>query len=102
VTADRLAPRAAPSGIAGRLFDLADRVRRLPPPNPRDPEAFHVAKSDVAAELRRVAHDAERQPPETATETPSNHVTGAAVIMQRRSKCGFTPLREARAKRGQR
>jgi hypothetical protein len=42
------------------LLDLADRVRRLPPPGHRDPEAFHIAKSDLAAELRRVAIDAER------------------------------------------
>jgi len=56
----RLIPRPAPSGIAGRLFALADAVRRLPPPGHRDPEAFHIAKSDLAAELRRVAIDAER------------------------------------------
>lgn len=57
---DRLVPRPAPSGIAGRLFALADAVRRLPPPDRRDPERFHLAKSDLAAELRRVAIDAER------------------------------------------
>ena len=52
-------------GIAGRLadrlFDLADAVRWLPPPDRRDPERFHIAKSDLAAELRRVAHDAQRR-----------------------------------------
>ena len=57
----RVGPRQIlPGGIAGRLFDLADAVRRLPPPDRRDPERFHVAKSDIAAELRRVATDAER------------------------------------------
>ena len=60
MSGDRLIPRPSPSGIAGRLFALADAVRRLPPPGHRDPEAFHIAKSDLSAELRRVAHDAER------------------------------------------
>ncbi len=60
---DRLVPRPAPSGIAGRLFDLADAVRRLQPPDRRDPERFHIAKSDLAAELRRVAAEAERRSP---------------------------------------
>jgi hypothetical protein len=61
MSGDRLMPRQIPAGgIAGRLFDLADRVRRLPPPGHRDPEAFHIAKSDLAAELRRVAHAAQR------------------------------------------
>ena len=45
--------------LAARLADLADRVRRLPPPSRRDPEAFHVARSDLAAELRRLAAEAE-------------------------------------------
>jgi hypothetical protein len=49
-----------PSGIAGRLLDLADRVRRLPPPDRRDPERFHIAKSALAAELRRVTISAFR------------------------------------------
>ncbi len=60
---DRLVPRPAPCGIAGRLFDLADAVRRLPPPDRRDPERFHIEKSELAAELRAVAHDAERRNP---------------------------------------
>jgi hypothetical protein len=60
----RLIPRPAPSGIAGLLFDLADAVRRLPPPGHRDPEAFHIAKSDLAAELRHVAIDAEHRLPD--------------------------------------
>jgi hypothetical protein len=56
----RILPRPAPSGIVGRLLDLAEQVRRLPPPDRRDPERFHIAKDDPAAELRRVATDAER------------------------------------------
>ena len=63
---DRLVPRHPPaSGIAGRiadrLRDLAADVRRLAPPDHRDPEAFHIAKSGIADELRRVAHDAQRR-----------------------------------------
>ncbi len=42
-----------------RLLDLADRLRRLPPPDHRDPERFHVARDDLAAELRRVAAEGE-------------------------------------------
>jgi len=57
---DHLAPRVASGGIAGRLLALADQVRRIPPPGHRDPEAFHIAKSDIAAELRRMANDAWR------------------------------------------
>jgi hypothetical protein len=40
--------RPEESGIVGRIFDLAEAVRRLSPPDRRDPE------------LRRVAHDAQR------------------------------------------
>jgi hypothetical protein len=52
--------RPEESGIVGRIFDLAEAVRRLSPPDRRDPERFHIEKSDLAAELRRVAHDAQR------------------------------------------
>jgi len=63
---DRQAPRpAAGTGLATRLLALADRVRRLPPPSHRDPEAFHVARSELAAELRRLA--AETEPAAGAT-----------------------------------
>ncbi len=56
---ERLLPRAVPAGgIAGRLFDLADRVRCLPPPDRHDPERFHVELDHLAAELRRVAREA--------------------------------------------
>lgn len=36
------------------LAELADRVRRLMPSH-RDPEAFHEAKSEIEAELRRLS-----------------------------------------------
>ena len=42
-----------------RLLDLAERLRRLPPPDHRDPERFHVARDDLAGELRRLAAEAE-------------------------------------------
>jgi hypothetical protein len=38
-----------------RVLDLADRARRLPAPSHRDPEAFHIARSELAAELRNLA-----------------------------------------------
>ena len=44
--------------LANRLLALADLARRLPPPDRRDPEAFHLARSELAAELRRLAADA--------------------------------------------
>ena len=66
MSTDCLLPRVPPaSGIAGRLsgrlLDLADQVRRLDPPSHRDPERFHLEKSELADELRRVAHDAQRR-----------------------------------------
>ena len=52
----RQVPRDPPrSGIAGRLLALADAARRLPPPDHRQPERFHEAKDDLAAELRVIA-----------------------------------------------
>ena len=42
-----------------RLLDLAERLRRLPPPDRRDPERFHLERSDLAAELRALAAEAE-------------------------------------------
>ncbi len=39
---------------AGQLVELANRVRRLVPSH-RDPEAFHEAKSEIEADLRRLA-----------------------------------------------
>lgn len=40
----------------GELEQLAERVVRLSPSH-RDPERFHEEKSEVAAELRRLARD---------------------------------------------
>jgi len=42
-----------------RLLDLADRLRRLPPPDRRDPEKFHIERDDLAAEMRRLAAETE-------------------------------------------
>jgi hypothetical protein len=44
--------------LSGRLLDLADQVRRLDPPDRRDPEAFHIAKSDLAGQIAALARDA--------------------------------------------
>lgn len=38
-----------------RLRDLADRARRLPPPSSRDPEAFHIARDELGADLEVLA-----------------------------------------------
>lgn len=62
---DRLVPRIPPEGgiagrLSGRLFDLADQVRRLDPPGRRDPERFWRDKSAPAARLAELADEAER------------------------------------------
>lgn len=36
------------------IGDLADRIRRLCPDH-RDPERFHIEKSEIEHELRRIA-----------------------------------------------
>ena len=56
-----IASRERAASCADRLLDLAADVRRLSPPDHRDPEAFYIAKSGIADELRRVAHDAQRR-----------------------------------------
>ena len=50
---------------ADELRALAAAVVRLVPDR-RDPEAFHLSKSDIAARLRRLAAEAERQAPRRA------------------------------------
>lgn len=45
--------------LADRLAELAARVVRLIPDR-REPEKFHVEKSDIAHQLRRIAKEAER------------------------------------------
>lgn len=35
----------------GQLRALAERARRLPSPSHRDPEAFHVARDELGADL---------------------------------------------------
>lgn len=47
---------ATPERPADRLRVLADQVRRLLPDR-RDPERFHVTKSELAAELRQLARE---------------------------------------------
>jgi predicted ATP-binding protein involved in virulence len=49
----------APRPLAAIVADIAERVARLAPSH-RDPEEFHIRKSDLAAELRRVARQMER------------------------------------------
>lgn len=50
----RLAAAPAPLATADTLADLARRVERLRPSH-RDPEAFHLEKSDIADALRQLA-----------------------------------------------
>ena len=57
----QLGPRsyAMTAADAQALADLARRLERLRPSH-RDPEQFHIEKSEIAAELRRLARAAER------------------------------------------
>jgi hypothetical protein len=45
---------------AERIATIADRVERLRPPGHRDPERFWREKTDLAAELRRLAEEVAR------------------------------------------
>lgn len=62
---DRLDGMTAPAwtegrdGRADRLFYLAGQVARLSPDR-RNPEAFHVLKSEIIHALRRMAMEAGR------------------------------------------
>jgi hypothetical protein len=38
-----------------RIRDLADRARRLPPPSHSNPEAFHIARDELGADLEILA-----------------------------------------------
>jgi hypothetical protein len=41
--------------IPERLRGLADRARRLPPPSHSNPEAFHIARDELGADLEILA-----------------------------------------------
>lgn len=43
--------------MIAKLFELADRARRLPPPNHRNPHAFHEARSELGSALEQLAED---------------------------------------------
>jgi len=45
--------------FADRLEELARRVERLIPRR-RDPDAYHEDKSEIVAQLRRIAKEVER------------------------------------------
>jgi hypothetical protein len=43
------------------LRDLADRARRLPPPDHRNPEAFHEARSELGGDIEILARQIEQR-----------------------------------------
>lgn len=56
-------PRVAQSiSLSERLRIIADRVRNLPAPSRLNPEAWHLEKDSVAAELRKLSRIAQRKP----------------------------------------
>ncbi len=59
----------SPVTVSELLRDLASRVERNVPRH-RDPEQFHIEKSEIACELRRLAkRDTPRHLKPTATST---------------------------------
>lgn len=46
---------SAKPDLGQQLRDLANRARRLPPPNHRNPHAFHEARSELGHELEQLA-----------------------------------------------
>lgn len=54
--ASRASVTSVTSVPCDRLLAIADRVRLLAPSH-RDPERFHMDKSEIAAELRRLARE---------------------------------------------
>lgn len=44
-----------PGLVVDRLHELADRARRLPPPHPGRPDAFHEARDELARDLAAAA-----------------------------------------------
>lgn len=43
--------------LARRLREIASKVRCLPPPSARDPEAFHINRSEEAKQIELVADE---------------------------------------------
>jgi hypothetical protein len=68
------ARESAPSGDSENLAELAHRVERLMPSH-RDPEQFHVEKSEIAHALRRLARTT-RQPRRDHNSAGQPRVTG--------------------------
>jgi len=66
-----LPPPTIASALRDELCDLAHRVRRLAPSH-RDPELFHIQKSEIAARLAALAGGAAPRP-----ASVSAHVTPA-------------------------
>ena len=73
------APSINDPGLADVLQDLAARVGRLAPSH-RDPEAFHEAKSEIAADLRRLSR-----------VLPTSHVCGRQKRLTSLHLPGFEP-----------
>lgn len=46
--------------LIAKLHTLSGRARRLPPPSCRDPEAFHIARDELAADIDAAAADLAR------------------------------------------
>lgn len=48
-------PEITASNLAAALRALGDRARRLPPASHRHPEAWHEARDELAADIRKLA-----------------------------------------------
>lgn len=49
-----------PQEAVRRLRELAGRARRLPPPDHRDPERFHVERSELASDISDLTREISR------------------------------------------
>lgn len=66
---------------AEQLLAIADQVERLPLASHRDPEQPHVARSDLARELRSCLYEIRRDIP--AVACPTNIRPGTVTVRGR-------------------
>lgn len=57
-------------GVAVELLDVAERVRRCPPPSHRRPHVFHEARDELADEIARLAARLTALPSERPSTVP--------------------------------
>ncbi len=76
---------------AARLLELAERARRLPPPDHRNPGAFHEAREELGAAMVALAHELTgaigprpRQSARRRVRVAQQMIGGRLITVQRR------------------